>query len=40
MDIGEAVISVLVKKYSTIEGRASRSEFWWFTLFYNLGYVW
>ena len=37
MDIGEAVISVLVKKYSTIEGRASRSEFWWFTLFYNLG---
>ena len=37
MNMKEAVTSVLVKKYSTIEGRASRSEFWWFFLFYYLG---
>ena len=37
MNIKEALSSVLVKKYATIEGRASRSEFWWFTLFYILG---
>ena len=27
-------ISVCFKKYATFEGRASRSEFWFFTLFY------
>jgi len=27
-------ISVCFKKYATFEGRASRSEFWYFTLFY------
>ena len=37
MNMKEAVTSVLVKKYATIEGRASRSEFWWFTLFLGLG---
>ena len=37
MNMKEAVTSVLVKKYATIEGRASRSEFWWFTLFLVLG---
>ena len=33
MNMKEAVSSVLVKKYATIEGRASRSEYWWFRLF-------
>jgi uncharacterized membrane protein YhaH (DUF805 family) len=37
MNMKEAVTSALVKKYATIEGRASRSEFWWFTLFLVLG---
>jgi uncharacterized membrane protein YhaH (DUF805 family) len=27
-------ISVCFKKYATFDGRASRSEFWYFTLFY------
>ena len=31
--MGNAV-SVCLKKYATFEGRASRSEFWFFTLFY------
>ena len=39
MNMKEAVTSVLVKKYATIEGRASRSEYWWFTLFYVLASV-
>ena len=33
INIKEAVSSVLVKKYATIDGRASRSEYWWFRLF-------
>ena len=33
MNMKEAVTSVVIKKYATIEGRASRSEYWWFTLF-------
>ena len=37
MNMKEAVTSAVVKKYATIEGRASRSEFWWFTLFSVLG---
>tara|TARA_B110000003_G_scaffold55462_1_gene55501 strand:+ start:332 stop:739 length:408 start_codon:yes stop_codon:yes gene_type:complete len=37
MNMKEAVTSAVVKKYATIEGRASRSEFWWFTLFLVLG---
>ena len=39
MNMKEAVTSALVKKYATIEGRASRSEYWWFTLFYALGSI-
>ena len=39
MNMKEAVTSVLIKKYATIEGRASRSEYWWFTLFYVLASV-
>ena len=31
--MGDAV-SACFKKYAIIEGRASRSEFWYFTLFY------
>jgi len=31
-----SVKTVLFKKYATFSGRASRSEFWWFTLFYYL----
>lgn len=27
-------ISICLKKYATFSGRASRSEFWFFTLFY------
>ena len=37
MNMKEAVTSAVFKKYATIEGRASRSEFWWFTLFSVLG---
>ena len=37
MNMQEAVTSALVKKYATIEGRASRSEYWWFFLFWFLG---
>lgn len=33
MNMKEAVTSALFKKYATINSRASRSEFWWFTLF-------
>jgi len=34
MDFTEAVRTVLTKKYATFSGRASRSEYWWFQLFY------
>ena len=33
MDIQES-IKTCFKKFATFEGRASRSEFWWFQLFY------
>lgn len=36
MGFGEAVRTVLTEKYVTFSGRASRSEFWWFILFYWL----
>jgi uncharacterized membrane protein YhaH (DUF805 family) len=32
MTFGQAISSVF-KKYASMQGRASRSEFWWFTLF-------
>lgn len=32
----EAVESCMIKKWSTISGRASRSEYWWFTLFITI----
>ena len=33
MDIQQS-IKTCFKKYATFEGRASRSEFWWFQVFY------
>ncbi|XXK59719.1 DUF805 domain-containing protein [Porticoccaceae bacterium nBUS_09] len=39
MNMKEAVTSALVKKYATTEGRASRSEYWWFYLFCGLGTI-
>jgi len=36
MGFSEAVRTVLTQKYATFSGRASRSEFWWFQLFYTL----
>lgn len=35
MDFGKS-ISTGLTKYADFTGRASRSEFWWFTLFYFL----
>jgi uncharacterized membrane protein YhaH (DUF805 family) len=39
MNMKEAVTSVLIKKYATFSGRASRSEYWWFSLAYLLVYI-
>jgi len=36
MGFTEAVRTVLKQKYATFSGRASRSELWWFQLFYWL----
>ncbi|MFT4000386.1 MAG: DUF805 domain-containing protein [Rhizobium sp.] len=36
MGFTEAVRTVLQQKYATFSGRASRSEYWWFQLFYIL----
>ena len=33
MTFTEAIKTCLTRKYATVEGRASRSEFWWFALF-------
>ncbi|CTQ49784.1 DUF805 domain-containing protein [Jannaschia donghaensis] len=33
MTFGDAVTTCLTRKYATFRGRASRSEYWWFTLF-------
>lgn len=34
MKFGESIDSVLFKNYFNLEGRATRSEFWWFMLFF------
>ena len=34
MDIQNSIKTCCVKKYANFNGRASRSEFWWFQLFY------
>jgi len=36
MGFTEAVQTVLKQKYATFSGRAARSEYWWFQLFYIL----
>jgi uncharacterized membrane protein YhaH (DUF805 family) len=36
MNMKEAVTSAVFKKYATFSGRASRSEYWWFSLAYFL----
>lgn len=33
MNIKQSVQTVLIKKFATVNGRASRSEFWWWVLF-------
>ncbi len=33
MNFGESIHTCLVKKFATFQGRASRSEFWYFQLF-------
>ena len=37
MNFTQAVKTVLFKKYFSIHGRASRSEYWWFFLFCAVG---
>lgn len=39
MGFTEAVRTVLTRKYATFSGRASRSEYWWFQLFYWIALV-
>jgi len=36
MKFGEAIDSVLLKNYFNLDGKATRSEYWWFLLFYCL----
>ncbi len=36
MDFATAVRTCLIEKYATFQGRASRSEYWWFVLAYVL----
>ncbi|WP_343315647.1 DUF805 domain-containing protein [Brucella sp. BE17] len=36
MGFTESIRTVLKQKYATFSGRASRSEYWWFSLFYTL----
>ncbi|MCR5536063.1 MAG: DUF805 domain-containing protein [Succinivibrio sp.] len=39
MQFIDAVSTCLLKKYHSFEGRASRSEFWWFMLFFMICFV-
>ncbi|UXN04144.1 DUF805 domain-containing protein [Bartonella sp. HY406] len=39
MGFWQAVRTAIFKKYLKFSGRASRSEFWWFMLFYVLCYI-
>lgn len=39
MDMQTAVRTCLTTKYMTFEGRASRSEYWWFVLAYIIGAI-
>lgn len=39
MSFPDAVRTCLTEKYAGFEGRASRSEYWWFVLFYVIAFV-
>lgn len=39
MDFQTAVKTCLTQKYASFSGRASRPEYWWFTLAYGIGAV-
>ncbi|UXM95992.1 DUF805 domain-containing protein [Bartonella sp. HY329] len=39
MGFWQTVKTVIFKKYFKFSGRASRSEFWWFMLFYTICYM-
>ena len=36
MTFSESIKTVVFKKYATFKGRASRSEYWWYSLFASL----
>ena len=36
MGFGEAINTCVKQKYATFQGRAARSEYWWFGLFFTL----
>jgi uncharacterized membrane protein YhaH (DUF805 family) len=38
MKFGEAIDSVLLKNYFNLDGKATRSEYWWFCLFFCLSF--
>ena len=38
MTFGESINVCLRQKYASFQGRATRSEFWWFALFYFIVY--
>ena len=39
MDIKTAINTCLVEKFANFSGRASRSEYWYFFLFYNIVFL-
>ena len=39
MDFATAVKTVIMQKYANFSGRAMRSEYWWFILFYIIAYI-
>jgi len=39
MEFTQAVRTVLLSKYAMFDGRAARSEYWWFVLFTFLVYI-
>ena len=39
MNFIEAIESVLIKNYFNLDGKATRSEYWWFCLFYIIFFM-
>lgn len=39
MTFVESIKTCLMQKYADFDGRATRSEYWWFYLFYLLSYI-